>query len=581
MAELRPGALTIFETLAPGERVVVRLAVGVGSVGVMLDLRAPATTRNATVRALVVWSGLIVVAVAWGRVLVVTHHDLVLAAPPFWSPFRFHPTARVIPSLLVAYGVVRLAPHAARELAWRPLLAVTAIGGALWAVAVAVIDSIDGINALTDPLRFSRNDYLQTARGIGSLHVFLSRFVGVIDSYPQNTKGHPPGMVVIEWLLDKIGLASPGWSAALSVAGGVAAGIAVLVAVREVAGEDAARATAPFMVLVPAVIWWQTADAFFAGVAAWSVTALVLASGRRDARALGLALAGGLGFGVTAFLSYGLVLLVVIPVTVCVVRRRVSLLPAAALGALAVFAAFAALGFSWFAGFMATRHAVLDRSRDPPSLFVLPLRRSRAVGHRDGSGRSRRARPPARPPTVAARRRGDRGRRARRPQWYVQGGGRTNLVALRALVGAGDGSAVGAATVRARAAVADGPSCLHTDRGRDDLVAMVTTGAHVLVVEDDPTVREVVVRYLEREGIDVTAVGDGESALVEAELRWPDLVVLDLMLPALDGFEVCRRLRRDRAGPGDHVDRTRRRGRPGDGVGARSRRLRVEAVLAT
>jgi DNA-binding response OmpR family regulator len=75
------------------------------------------------------------------------------------------------------------------------------------------------------------------------------------------------------------------------------------------------------------------------------------------------------------------------------------------------------------------------------------------------------------------------------------------------------------------------------------MVAMVSPGEHVLVVEDDPTVREVVVRYLERAGIVVTAVGDGESALVEAAQRWPDLVVLDLMLPQLDGLEVCRRLR--------------------------------------
>ncbi len=74
------------------------------------------------------------------------------------------------------------------------------------------------------------------------------------------------------------------------------------------------------------------------------------------------------------------------------------------------------------------------------------------------------------------------------------------------------------------------------------MVAMVTP-AHVLVVEDDPTVREVVVRYLERDGLDVVAVGDGESALSQAALRWPDLVVLDLMLPQLDGLEVCRRLR--------------------------------------
>jgi DNA-binding response OmpR family regulator len=67
--------------------------------------------------------------------------------------------------------------------------------------------------------------------------------------------------------------------------------------------------------------------------------------------------------------------------------------------------------------------------------------------------------------------------------------------------------------------------------------------ARVLVVEDDETVREVVVRYLEREGIVVDAVADGLEALEHAESCWPDLVVLDLMLPGLDGLEVCRRLR--------------------------------------
>jgi DNA-binding response OmpR family regulator len=76
------------------------------------------------------------------------------------------------------------------------------------------------------------------------------------------------------------------------------------------------------------------------------------------------------------------------------------------------------------------------------------------------------------------------------------------------------------------------------------MVAVVNAQApQVLVVEDDATVREVVVRYLEREGLAVDAVGDGESALTHAAASWPDLVVLDLMLPQLDGFEVCRRLR--------------------------------------
>jgi DNA-binding response OmpR family regulator len=65
----------------------------------------------------------------------------------------------------------------------------------------------------------------------------------------------------------------------------------------------------------------------------------------------------------------------------------------------------------------------------------------------------------------------------------------------------------------------------------------------VLVVEDDHTVRDVVVRYLEREGLTVDAVGDGREALGHAAKRWPDLVVLDLMLPGINGFDVCRRLR--------------------------------------
>lgn len=65
----------------------------------------------------------------------------------------------------------------------------------------------------------------------------------------------------------------------------------------------------------------------------------------------------------------------------------------------------------------------------------------------------------------------------------------------------------------------------------------------VLVVEDDATVAEVVMRYLEREGFEVETVGDGLVALDRARAALPDVVVLDLMLPGLDGLEVCRRLR--------------------------------------
>lgn len=65
----------------------------------------------------------------------------------------------------------------------------------------------------------------------------------------------------------------------------------------------------------------------------------------------------------------------------------------------------------------------------------------------------------------------------------------------------------------------------------------------ILVVDDDPNVAEVVTRYLEREGFAVETVDDGVRALDRACAELPDLVVLDLMLPGLDGKEVCRRLR--------------------------------------
>ncbi|MER5323593.1 response regulator transcription factor [Streptosporangium roseum] len=67
--------------------------------------------------------------------------------------------------------------------------------------------------------------------------------------------------------------------------------------------------------------------------------------------------------------------------------------------------------------------------------------------------------------------------------------------------------------------------------------------ARILVVDDDPTVAEVVARYLERDGHVVECVGDGAEALRRALSNPPDLLVLDLMLPKMDGLQVCRKLR--------------------------------------
>jgi DNA-binding response OmpR family regulator len=71
----------------------------------------------------------------------------------------------------------------------------------------------------------------------------------------------------------------------------------------------------------------------------------------------------------------------------------------------------------------------------------------------------------------------------------------------------------------------------------------ISRRSRVLVVDDDATVAEVVTRYLEREGFDVEAVADGRTALDRATASPPDLMVLDLMLPGMDGLEVFRTLR--------------------------------------
>src|SRR5918995_4386147 len=65
----------------------------------------------------------------------------------------------------------------------------------------------------------------------------------------------------------------------------------------------------------------------------------------------------------------------------------------------------------------------------------------------------------------------------------------------------------------------------------------------ILVVDDEPIVREVVVRYLRREGYRTLEAGDGDLAKTLVESERPDLVVLDLMLPGADGLSVCRWIR--------------------------------------
>jgi hypothetical protein len=95
-----------------------------------------------------------------------------------------------------------------------------------------------------------------------------------------------------------------------------------------------------------------------------------------------------------------------------------------------------------------------------------------------------------------------------------------------------------------------------------------------MVVEDEAELAALVGSYLERDGFEVTIAGEGPAAVTLAREVDPDVIVLDLGLPGLDGVEVCREVRRLRR----HADRPQRRGRQADRPLGRRRRLHDQAL---
>lgn len=321
-----------------------------------------------TVIALLVWIGLVVSATAWGAALLHAHVRMQIGAPPLTGAVDWRPGIALV--AVAALGVLCACalPRALERLRWRALLIVTPALVTAWTVAINVVD---GWSALTRPVH---TEYAATAAAITSPDRFLHDLLAHPSIFNIHTRGHPPGLPLLLWALRPLGVSSPGTVATVYVLVGVAMVPAVLVTVGDVCGRRVARTVAPFLVLLPGAIWIGTSgDAFFAGVTAWAVALAVLATGRRDGVGDVLALAGGLLFGIAAFLSYGLVLLAAIPIGVAVSRRRVRPLLVGALGASTMFVAFAAAGFWWFDGWAVTRRAYAAgvATRRPYQYFLL------------------------------------------------------------------------------------------------------------------------------------------------------------------------------------------------------------------
>lgn len=321
-----------------------------------------------TVIALVAWIVLVGVAIVWGEHVVEIGHRLRIHAPPLSGDYRDRSGTVLLLPITIAVLVVAYGPMLSRRLRWNTLLGLAMVIAIGWAIALGLNDGWAG---LTSPLL--RGQYLRTVPIVGNPLTFVRGFTDHLAQYNIHTQGHPPGMVLILWALAQVGLSGVGSNLALVLIGGAASIAAALVALREVAGEAAARCAAPFLVLAPAAIWWSSGDAFFAGVAAWAVTLVVLATGRPEREGDRLAICGGLLFGIAAMLSYGLVLLAVLPIVVAAARRRRRPLLVAAAAAAIVLLTFLAAGFSWFAGLEATRTQYFAgvASRRPYSYFVL------------------------------------------------------------------------------------------------------------------------------------------------------------------------------------------------------------------
>lgn len=298
-------------------------------------------------------------------------------APPVMGHWHWQTRGHlaVVVPFALAVATIVYGPRLASTLRWRTLVIGAGAMTTLWSLALA---AADGWSQVTFPLR-SRHEYLAVVDRIESPGDFLRTFFEQYESLPIHAQGHPPGMPLLLWGMDRLGLGGAGWAAALALAGAGLATAATLVAVRSVAGgndrahgEAFARRAAPFVAVAPAGVWLGTStDAFFAGVVALGVALLVTVGpepetglppddpstvGGHVSRAHpAIYGAGGVVLAGALFLTYGAVPLLVIPAGVWLYRRDLVPLLWAAVGAGAVTVAFWAGGFWWFDGLDATR----------------------------------------------------------------------------------------------------------------------------------------------------------------------------------------------------------------------------------
>ena len=309
-------------------------------------------SRGITAAVLTIGTLLIGASYQVGRWLQARGYRMQVNAPPLTGNVEATAPAAGLAAVALGTAGVWRADHLAQRLPWRRLLWWSFFGALAWSTALAWWEGSAGFtrSALSGVDYLGAMPFVRDAPGS-----FLRGFVDGIDALPSHVRAHPPGLVLAIWAMGRAGMSGAAWVAALEHVAGAASVPAVLLAVRELRGPELTRRAAPFLVFAPAAVFWSSGDAVFLGVGAWAAALLILATGREGRRSDGLALAGGALAGLGLFLSYGLVLLGLIPLAVAIRRRRVRPLLVAAGPVIVLFAAFAWGGFWWFAGLQATR----------------------------------------------------------------------------------------------------------------------------------------------------------------------------------------------------------------------------------
>ena len=273
--------------------------------------------------------------------------------PPLHADWNPHVDPRILVTLAVGLALWAALPVIADRFSWVATVMLSTAGSWVWAMALALSDGRDGLARIYE----RPGEYLYDAVRVHDIGQALSTFVdrmprGSPDHWHIHVSGHPPGSLMFFVLLDRLGIADPFWVGVVVMTLGATGVAAVLLTVDALGSREIARRAAPWVALAPLAVWAGSGETLWAAVAAWGLFLLASACTRRSPV---VAVAAGLVLGLSLFLSYGLVLFVLLALAVFALTRAWRLLPWASLGVAAVAAAFAAWGFAWWEAYPVLR----------------------------------------------------------------------------------------------------------------------------------------------------------------------------------------------------------------------------------